>query len=91
MHVGEQGDAVPRFDIDVDLAEDAVLGLAQVAIVLAGGLRTIELALTRLGARDSSRGDLSNHGNVRANLLRWRGFMGELGPADNIDVGFTRT
>lgn len=91
MHIGEQGRAVPHLDVHVDVTAGAVLRVAQVAIIATRSLRTVELALTRLGARDSNHGDLSNHGDVWPSLLGWRGFVGEFSPADNIDVGFTRT
>jgi hypothetical protein len=71
VDVSKQGGAVPSFDTDVDLVPDAVLGLAQIAVVAAGGLRTIEPALTRLAARGSGYIDLSDRGCSRNLLMSW--------------------
>ena len=51
MHVGKEPDAVPHRYRNVVVASHAVLRLGEAAVLTAGDLRPVELALARCGAR----------------------------------------
>ena len=51
MHVGKEPDPVPHRHRNVVVAPHAVLRLGEAAVLTAGGLRPVELAVVRCGAR----------------------------------------